>query len=520
MPREKTIDRIDAGHFKVSIDYGSQMPVYKQISDGIRRSILEGRIAAGDRVPSTRELAQILGVNRLTVLKSFGDLVSKGFVETIIGAGTFVIHRSGAATAMSFQPPDPNQKYKAVELSSFAHSLMAQPVEAGAPYAVSELNYAAPPFEELPVDRWQHLLSRATRVLRTTPSSVAVSPGGCSRLRETLADYLRRARGVECSADQIFFLSHPEAANHLICRLLLNAGDAVAVEDPGCMGRRNALAFHGARAVPFAVDAQGLIVQNLLDSQEAIKLAFVTPSHHDPTGAELTLPRRFDLLRWAQQRGALIVEDDYDAEYRYGDQTPPMVQADVHGSVIYRYNFGRMLHPLVRAGFLVLPLNLVPLFQRAMLMMDFEASPFEQRALADFIAEGHYERYLKRLRTIYAARRASFIQALTVNFGKAISISSVKFGRQILVNLHSDQSDQYLLACARKASFPLTSTACHYSSAAVPGQFQVDCSALSEDEIRPAADIFAALTRSSEDRVESLPDSWFQSTATALVEIR
>lgn len=510
---------MDAGQFKVELDHGSHLPIYKQISEGIRRSILEGRIPCGVRVPSTRELAGILGVNRLTVLKSFGELVNKGLVETIIGAGTFVIHKTESDMPLSFHPPDDGQP-RPVEISAFAHSIMAQRASAAAPNAVPvpqtsgpRTTTAPPAIEELPMDRWQHLLGRATRILRTSADGVDQSVGGTLRLRRTLADYLQRARGLVCSSEQIVFLSHPELATHLISRLLINPGDAVAVEDPGSLNSRKILEFCGARVVPVPVDHHGMMVEHLFNHSESIKLVFVTPSHQDPTGAELTLPRRFDLLKWAQHSGSIIVEDDYDSELRFGEMIPPMVQADPHGNAIYRYSFGRVLHPLLRSGFMILPPSMVPIFHSGLQMLDLEASPFEQRALSDFIAEGHYERYLKRLRIQFAARRAYVIQGLTVNFGKSVVISSSRAGRQILITLLSEHSDEHLLACARKASFPMYSTSSNYFTNSKQGEFLIDCAAAPEEEIRRAGDMFAALVQGQGDRIESLLNTWLPPVA-------
>jgi GntR family transcriptional regulator/MocR family aminotransferase len=296
--------------------------------------------------------------------------------------------------------------------------------------------------------------------------------------------------------------------------LLINPGDAVAVEDPGCINSRRVLEFCGARAVPIAVDQHGLVVENLFNQSEWTKLVFVTPSHQIPSGAELSLPRRFDLLHWAQHSGSIIIEDDHDSEFRHGDAIPPMVHADTHGNVIYRYSFGRVLHPLLRSGFLVLPPSMVPLFHTGLQMLDLEASPFEQQALSDFITEGHYERYLKRLRTQYASRRAYVIQGLTVNFGKSVVISNSRVGRQILVTLQSEHSDEHLLSCARKASFPMVSTRSNYLISPRRGEFLIDCSAAPDDEIRRAGDIFAALVQAPGERVESLLSVWLPPVST------
>jgi len=511
MSENKTIGQGNAGQSIVSIDRGSQLPMYRQIYEGIRLSILDGRIARGERLPSIRELAQYLSVSRLTVLKSLIELANKGYVQTISGVGSFVIH-GAAENTMSFQPPnDDQQEHPPIRFSSFAHGLMANwSSEPGAAPEV-ETNNVAPPFDELPIDCWQKLSNQATRIVRAASRTHSSSPTGCARLRQTLADYLRRARGVECSTEQIVVFSQPETANYLICRLLLNPGDAAAVENPGGTRTRNVLAFHGARVVPISVDAEGLVVQCLYDSAEGIKVVFVTPSHHDPTGVELSLSRRFELLRWARQRGALIVEEDDDAAFRYGDPTPPMVHTAGNRNVIYRYDFGKTLFPLLRAGFLVLPAKLVPLFEHALHLLEFEISPFEQIALADFIAEGHYERYLKRIRNAYATRRAYLVQALTVNFGKAISIANARLGRRLLVWLQSDRSDEFLLACARKAGLQISSTGSSYLCEPKRGEFLINCSHLSEEDTRRSVNVFAALTKAGEDQVERLPASWFQS---------
>ena len=493
----------------VPIDQSSPLPVYKQISAGIRQSILCQRLTCGDRLPSTRELAEQLGINRLTVVKSYSELHNEGYIETIVGAGTFVSRNVEGAASMSFQPPAADdgtapEKSCQISPSAFGKRLINSSVDQALPDVVPELNYGAARIDELPLERWQLLLNRATRLAKAKLLNYTNDSFGFLPLREAIAAYLRRARCANCTADQIIVFSQPEADSDLVCRLFLDPGNNVAVENPGFPGVRRTLEMHGARLIPIPVDSQGMMVQTLFACEQPIKLVYVTPSHHDPSAVSLSLSRRFELLRWAQSKGAVILEDDYDSEYRYGEEPAQALQGlDTGGNVIYRYNFWKVLFPLVKLGFLIVPLNLVPLFRRARKVLDREMSLLEQHALAELIDGGYYERHIRRMRNIYSARRAALIQALTINFGKSLAISNVSAGMHVLVKFRNHHSDDFILQCARQARLPLASTRVNYVGEPVRGEFLAGFASIHQEEINQCTRLFAELLQASDHSTDA-----------------
>ncbi|MGH9548451.1 MAG: PLP-dependent aminotransferase family protein, partial [Terriglobales bacterium] len=403
-----------------------------------------------------------------------------------------------AAKTMSFHPQSDAQAQPAkaappVKLSRYAERLCQFVSETLPPEMVPELNFGAPRLDELPLERWQQLMARAGRLLREDALTYTSDPFGYLPLREAIANYLRRARAANCTAEQIVIFAEPEAGTDLICRLFLEPGDTVAVEHPGFPGARRMLETQGIAMNPIQVDGQGLIVQQLYNCETPLKMAYVTPSHHDPTGVVLSLPRRFELLRWARANGAVIIEDDYDSEYRYGEEQAQSLQGlDTDGLVFYRYNFWRVLYPLVKIGFLVIPRRFISVFQRAKQLLGRDMSLLEQHALADLLTDGHFERHIRRMRGTYARRRAALIQSLTIQFGRQVSISSVSAGMHVLVRFQTTDNDALIARCAHEAGFPLTSTSVNYTRDPVRGEFLIGFAHLTEDDLREATARFAA----------------------------
>jgi len=231
-------------------------------------------------------------------------------------------------------------------------------------------------------------------------------PEGAAALRETLADYLRRARAVTCDPDQILIVSGSRQALDLATRVLIDPGDRVALEEPHYHAARATLDAAGAKIESVPVDASGMEVDELARGKRRFRLAFVTPSHQFPTGALMPLSRRLELLEWAERSGALIFEDDYDSEFRYRGRPVEALQAiDQRGSVLYAGTFSKSMFPGLRLGYLVVPRPLVGVFRSVKALLDVGCSTLSQLALADFIRDGHFERHLRRSRTRNAARR-------------------------------------------------------------------------------------------------------------------
>ncbi len=356
----------------------------------------------------------------------------------------------------------------------------------------AELNYGAPTVDQLPLTRWKEMLYRATRFQDGNMLAYHSDPFGYMPLREAIANYLIRSRSVNCTPDRIAIFSGAQGALDLVGRLLIDDGDAVALENPGFPGARRSMLTHGAEIVPIPVDGQGMIVEHLQSINERIKLVYVTPSHHDPTGVVLSLPRRIALLDWAKRTNAFIIEDDYDSEYRYGDKPMPSLQGlDESDCTIYLSTFWKVLYPVVRIGYIVLPRRMVRLMGRAKALIERDFPLLEQKALADFIDEGHLERHIKRTRVFYAKRRAALVQAVTKQFGKRIYISPVTAGMHLLVRFGEGFETEKVLAAARDAKVSLVSTSHHYVAHQRDGEYLMGFAHLPEENIHETVQKFA-----------------------------
>ncbi|MUG99428.1 aminotransferase class I/II-fold pyridoxal phosphate-dependent enzyme [Scytonema sp. UIC 10036] len=241
----------------------------------------------------------------------------------------------------------------------------------------------------------------------------------------------------------------------------------------------------GARLLPIAVDEFGLVVEELANhSSERIKLALVTPSHQFPTGAILSLPRRLQLLAWAQQTGTVIIEDDYDSEYRYGSQPLPALQGiDRSHSVIYAGSFSKVLFPSLRIGYLVLPPSLVSLFASAKWLSDRQLPLLDQQVLTDFIEEGHFERHIRRMRSHYDRNRLVLVQALNDYFGNRATILGENAGIHLMVRLHTTLSDEAIVRRATEVGVELVPAKPHYLNTPPQGEFIFGYAELTEQQL-------------------------------------
>jgi GntR family transcriptional regulator/MocR family aminotransferase len=290
---------------------------------------------------------------------------------------------------------------------------------------------------------------------------------------------------------QVAIFSGTQSALDLLGRMLLNADDLVAIENPGFPGARRSLLTHNARVVPISVDRNGLMVDRLYQ-YENIKLVYVTPSHQAPLGIVMSLPRRMELLKWSERTGGLIIEDDLDSEYRYGEKPVPALQGlDDGDSVIYLSNFWKVLFPVVRIGFVVLPRRLVKPMHRAKSLIERDFPLLEQRALTHFINDGHLERHIRRSRAKYAKRRASLVQALTRLFRKHITISDVSSGMHMIVTFNADYDETIVLRCARSAGVPIVSTHTHYLTEPKAHEYMIGFAHAEETQITSAIERFA-----------------------------
>jgi len=444
----------------LTLDVQSDEPLHRQLYGELRRAILSGRLAPRQKVPSTRSLAQSLGISRTTVTQSYEQLLSEGYLETRHGSGTFVCAQ--LPDDLLHSPPlktiaSPAQT--SVKLSSYGQRLAQTPFALpAAPQEPISFRHSRPAFQQFPLNTWRKLLLRHCRT-HDSWLDYATDPQGDYGLRQAIARYLARARAIQCQPEQILITNGTQQALDLILRVLLEPGEAIALEDPGYLSARRIFLSHHAHLMPIPVDAAGLCVRHLaaLDIPP-IRLVYVTPSHQFPTGATLSLSRRLELLSWASRTGALILEDDYDSEYRYGDRPIPALQGlDPGHSVIYIGTFSKVLFPSLRIGYLVLPPNLASLVAHAKWLSDRQLPMLDQRVLADFIEEGHLESHIRRMRSHYDRCRQTLVQALQTHFGSQATIFGEKAGIHVMVHFSLPCLEVEILKRAAQAGIGLMS---------------------------------------------------------------
>ncbi|PZD71878.1 HTH-type transcriptional regulatory protein GabR [Acaryochloris thomasi RCC1774] len=468
----------------LAIHLDGDQPLQQQLYRELRRAILGGRLLPKQKIPSTRSLAQSLGISRTTVTLCYEQLLSEGYLEAVVGSGTYVcaqipddLLQSEAAVAADSHPALPLQlsQYGAV----LEETDLSRPPEPEVPFS---FRYGRPALDQFPRKLWRKLLSQ--RCTAADWLDYTIDPLGYYPLREQIAQYLARARAVQCIPEQIVITNGSQQALDLILRLLIDPGDAIAMEDPGYPSARQLFLTQGATIIPVTVDEAGLRVCDLPQGL-AIKLVHVTPSHQFPTGAILSLPRRLELLAWVQQRGALIIEDDYDSEYRYGERPIPALQGlDHSGSVLYIGTFSKVLFPSLRIGYLVLPQRLVALFGKAKWLCDRQLPLLEQQVLTDFIQGGHLEQHIRRMRSLYDQRRQTIVSALNHHFGKRVLIMGEQAGIHVMIKLQTSLSDQAVVERGAQVGVGLMSAQSHYLNPHHTGEFIFGYAELSAEDIK------------------------------------
>ena len=377
----------------MAADRHHPVPLTSQIAEQLREALTDGRLAAGERLPSTRALAAALGVSRTVVTVAYTQLFAEGWLEGRHGSGTFVAQgtggRPGPCAAAFLSPPALPQP--------------GLPPPGGA--AAVNLRPGIP--WQAGIDRaaWR----RAWRHAGAEPVPAQPDPRGHAALREALTGYLRRSRGVRATADQILITRGVSAGLGLVASALLRPGDLVGVEEPGYQAARAVFGSRGARLVPCRVDADGLVVEEL---PAGLRLVYTTPAHQYPLGGRLPVPRRQALAAWARTTGALIIEDDYDGEFRYDVAPLPALFGLEPDVVIYLGTTSKTLTPALGAGWLAARQDLIPVLAAAAADFGERVSGPVQRAVTELLASGDLERHVRRMRHEYARRRAALVAAL------------------------------------------------------------------------------------------------------------
>ncbi|MFC0432675.1 PLP-dependent aminotransferase family protein [Kutzneria buriramensis] len=422
----------------IRIDRDGGAGLRSQLEDQLRDAIRDGRLAAGERLPSSRELARALGLSRGLVQDSYAQLQSEGYLTSRPGSATRVA--AGAVAPAVSSRPGPVVRERP-EIADFRHG-------------VPDLRLA-------PREDWAWAIRE---VCRTAPNSAFDygDPIGERRLREVLAAYLRRVRAVAATADHVVVCTGMAQGLGLVLRALAADGmDAFAFEDPGAIGPTRAA---GMTAVPVPVDQDGLVVAAL--DRSGARAVVVTPAHQWPTGVVLTGQRRQELIAWARRRGGVIIEDDYDAEFRYDREPVGSLQGLGPDCVVSLGTVSKSLAPALRLGWLVAPERLLGALAHSKLVTDRGSPSLDQLALALLIESGRYDRHLRRSRTVYAARRETLVAAVATH-APGLRITGLAAGFHAVLHLPPGTDEARLIAEARQRGVGVYGLApmCHSPSA-------------------------------------------------------
>jgi len=373
---------------------------------GLRAALLDGVLAPGERLPSSRQAAADYGVSRGLIEEVFAQLGDEGFLERGVGRGSFVAARvaelSAPATDRATRPARPSRRG-----NRLAANLTCREPPRFVPFNAGVADAA-----EFPWKTWQRVQLKAVRDLGRSALDFA-DPRGLPELRAALAHYLAQLRGMRCSPEQVVIFNSTQQALYAVTLLLLDPGDAVWVEDPAYPGARAAFELTGVRIAYVPVDGEGLDVAAGIRRAPRARMAYVTPPHQYPTGAALSMERRIALLDWAQRRDAWVLEDDYDGEFRYaGQPLTPLHALDQSGRVIYLGTLSKSTFVSLRLAFAVVPETLVEALANVRTQLDTFSPPLAQLAMSRFMDEGHFSAHVRRMRGIYAAKYAQLSEAL------------------------------------------------------------------------------------------------------------
>ncbi|OAT78487.1 GntR family transcriptional regulator [Mangrovibacter phragmitis] len=400
------------------------MTGYKEIYGRYRQQILDGRLKPGDRVPAIRVLASELQVARKTVEAAYeiltgeGYFVSQGAKGTRVNPALHVPAMTSIVTAVPIPvPSSPTSESK------------------------SELRLGIPALDAFPHKKWLLLSGKVARSLR--PEEMVVPPVmGYQPLREAIANYLNISRGLNCKAEQIFITSGYRASLQLILSVLAQPNDKVVFEDPGFFLGQQLLKHIAPNLHYVPVDQQGINVDYLQCNHADARFAIVTPTHQSPLAVSLSLPRKHQLLEWAQQNNSWIIEDDYDGEFHYTRKVIPALKSlDTHERVIYTGTFSKTIMPAMRIGYLVMPLGTLRRFSELGQILETGLPLLPQKILAQFINEGHFYRHLKKMRILYQQRRRLMLDAIQFVFPDLFEFELTGGGMHIVAFLKCSMQD-------------------------------------------------------------------------------
>ena len=476
------------------VDRASETPLFQQIYLQIRAAIVSRTLAPGLRLPSTRELASRLRVARASVISAYEQLLAEGYIEGRTRSGTFIssdlptpIDKRGPPRATRALPTAPVVSVRAKTLErvrAFTAESHAAP-----------FNMGRTRVDERTLEAWRKLTQQAVRSLG--PVHLGYSdPQGLPQLRETICEYLRAARAVRCEPAQVVVTAGTQAAIDLAIRVLLDQDAQVWVEDPCYPLTYQALAAAGVKIRPVPVDAHGLDVRAGVREAPRARAAFVTSSHQFPLGVALTMPRRLELLAWARETGAWIVEDDYASEFRYSGRPLASLQGlDDAERTVYVGTLNKALFPGLRLGYAVVPHSLVRAFVNARYLIDRQPSSLDQTVVTEFMRQGHFAAHIRRTRLQYRGQRDTLVAELRRRAGDHLVVDVPDQGMHLIAFLRHRRSDVEVERAAGQRGVIVRAIQPMYKKARPRSGLMLGFSGFSREAILPAAAALATIVR-------------------------
>src|SRR5499427_750529 len=470
------------------LDRTSRTPLTRQIYILVRSAVLSGALRPGTRMPSSRAMASKLGVARGTVVLAYEHLLAEGYVESRHGSGTFIASDlTGLASRRRSTPRATKRALpKSVRtFSDFERSTVQSDVRT--------FNTGRTLIDARTAETWRSLTHHAVRRLGANDLGYT-DPAGLAELRANLCDYLRVARAVRCEPDQLVITAGTQQAIDIAIRVLLAPGDEVWVEDPGYPLTHAQLLLAKVKPHAIPVDTQGLIVDAGRRKAPRARAVFVTPSHQFPTGVAMSMVRRLELLAWARQSGAFIVEDDYTSEFRYSG--PPLASLqglDDSEQVIYVGTLNKALFPGLRIGYAVVPRALLRAFIGARYLIDRQHPTLQQAVVSEFMQQGHFGAHIRRIRQLYREQRDALAETLSRRAAGMLDVALPDQGMHLVAYLRDGSSDIEIEAKAQRAGIVVRAISRFYRAARPRPGLMLGFSGFPRQLIVPSAARLAAL---------------------------
>lgn len=483
--------------FPLLISEDADIELHKRLSDAIREAILSKRIGWGSAFPSSRALSNSLGISRGTVIRCYENLKRLGYLVTKPGAKTFVAEHPPSLPNSPQINLSPCDQFEALRLNANGVRLQAESYVTASALEMPELHYGAPPAWALPTTAWKQFLSKCCQNLDHNAVDFSPPAFGSIALRLAIADFLNRTKAVDCSFEQIIVFPNSTSSYVHISQILVEPGDCIACEEPGYLDARNILQMSHGTIIPISVDENGLDVESLKQI-DGLKMVIVSPVSHDPTGFVLSGQRRKELIKLADERKLLIIEDAFDSEYNYIKPNPVALFAErSSNNIFFLHSFWRTMYPLSALECMVIPPQYIDIFEKLKKLIDPGIPVLEHNALADFISSGAYERHLKTVKTQLARNRMLLIDALKRAFRQQIYIGKQNGSYWLTVMFIPDLSESTITKSAKKAGLRVLSARCCYGDRAKEGApFFISFSDISAETINWQVEQFEELASS------------------------